>query len=138
MVNHIAVFMENRRGRILELANVLKQNDIDLLSLSVSDTKEFGVLRILVRGAEAAVEILKAAGFLATAVGLVGVEVDERPGGMRDFLDVLNDAGINIEYIYSYALRVNGTIVFFKTDDGVKAEDILKEKGFKLLSEARL
>ncbi len=134
MVEQMAVFMENRQGRIMELAKTLKENAIDLITLSIADTKDFGILRCIARDNSKAQKVLKDAGFTVTTTKLIGVEVADEPGGMCDILTLLGDKNINIEYLYSYAhVATKKAIILFKVSDEELALKILNENGIKLL-----
>lgn len=134
LVNQIAVFLENRKGRINDFARVLKEQNVDLISMSIADTKEFGILRAITRDNEKAVQALKDAGFTVVASELIGVEVDDRPGGLSDVLSILNNKDVDIEYLYSYARIEKGkAIILLKVDDNKLALDALAKGGFKVL-----
>ena len=134
MVEQMAVFMENRQGRIMELTKTLKENDIDLITLSIADTKDFGILRCIARDNVKAQKVLKDAGFTVTTTRLIGVEAEDRPGGLSDVLALLDAENINIEYIYSFAHTAAKTaVILFKVSDENRAVKILKDNGIKLL-----
>ncbi len=134
MVEQMAVFMENRQGRIMELAKTLKENAIDLITLSIADTKDFGILRCIARDNAKAQKVLKEAGFTVTTTKLIGVEVVDEPGGMCDILTLLGAENINIEYLYSFAhTATKKAIILFKVSDEELALKILKDNGNKLL-----
>jgi hypothetical protein len=130
----MAVFMENRKGRILELARVLKKNEVDLITLSIADTKDFGFLRCIARDNDKAMRVLKEAGFTVTASELLGVEVNDRPGGLADVLTLLDESGINVEYLYSFAhIQSKRAIILLKVSDEALALSVLKKNGIKLI-----
>lgn len=134
LVNQIAVFLENRKGRINDFARVLKEQNVDLISMSIADTKEFGILRAITRDNEKAVQALKDAGFTVVTSELIGVEVDDRPGGLSDVLSILNNKDVDIEYLYSYARIEKGkAIILLKVDENKLALDALAKGGFKVL-----
>lgn len=134
LVNQIAVFLENRKGRINDFARVLKEQNVDLISMSIADTKEFGILRAITRDNEKAVQALKDAGFTVVTSELIGVEVDDRPGGLSDVLSMLNNQDVDIEYLYSYARIEKGkAIILLKVDDNRLALNALTKGGFKVL-----
>lgn len=134
LVNQIAVFLENRKGRISDFARVLKEQNVDLISMSIADTKEFGILRAITRDNEKAVQALKDAGFTVVTSELIGVEVDDKPGGLSDVLSILNNKDVDIEYLYSYARIEKGkAIILLKVDDNKLALDALAKGGFKVL-----
>lgn len=135
LVNQIAVFLENRKGRINDFARVLKEQNVDLISMSIADTKEFGILRAITRDNEKAVQALKDAGFTVVTSELIGVEVDDRPGGLSDVLSILNNQDVDIEYLYSYARIEKGkAIILLKVDDNKLALEALTKAGFKVLN----
>lgn len=139
MVTQIAVFMENRQGRILNLTNVLKQNNVDLLTLSIADTKDFGILRCIARDNEKAEKVLKQAGFTITTTKLIGVMVEDKPGGLAEVLELLENGNINIDYLYSFAHKTTKTaIILFKVSNEEEALKILKENNIKTLEQSEL
>lgn len=137
MVKQMAVFMENRKGRIGELTKVLQKNDIDLVTLSIADTKDFGILRCITRDNARAEQVLRAAGFTVTTTELIGVEVADEPGQLAEVTELLEENDVNIEYLYSFARQSVGTgIILFKVDNEALALKALKDKGVKILEEA--
>ena len=137
MVKQMAVFMENRKGRIGELTKVLKKNNIDLVTLSIADTKDFGILRCITRDNARAEQALRAAGFTVTTSELIGVEVADKPGRLAEVTELLEENDVNIEYLYSFARQSVGTgIILFKVDNEALALKALKDKGVKILEEA--
>ena len=139
MVSQISVFIENRGGRILKLAEVLRSHGVDILALSVADTKDFGLLRLIVRDTEKAVEVLNGAGFATTRSELIGAEVEDCPGGLCDLLTVLDAAGFSLEYVYSYVRGQNQrAVIFFKVSEPERAIALLEKKGITLLSQETL
>ena len=137
MVKQMAVFMENSKGRIGELTKVLKKNNIDLVTLSIADTKDFGILRCITRDNARAEQALRAAGFTVTTTELIGVEVADKPGRLAEVTELLEENDVNIEYLYSFARQSVGTgIILFKVDNEALALKALKDKGVKILEEA--
>ena len=100
MLKQIAVFLENREGRVSACCKVLKQAGVNLRSMSIADTKEFGILRLITDDNEKALSALKGAGFLSSLVELVGLEVPDKSGALADMLIALESGGVNIEYMY--------------------------------------
>lgn len=137
MVKQMAVFMENRKGRIGELTRVLKNSGIDLVTLSIADTKDFGILRCITSDNARAETALKEAGFTVTTTELIGVEIADRPGQLFDVLELLDRNDVNVEYLYSFSRQSKKTgIILFKVDDEAKAVAALKDKGIKILEDA--
>ncbi|MCX4366402.1 MAG: hypothetical protein OSJ67_00170 [Clostridia bacterium] len=136
LVNQIAVFLENRQGRINDFAKVLANENIDLVSMSIADTKEFGILRAITSDNKAAVEALRKSGFTVTTTDLIGVEVDDRPGGLFDILNILNNGGVDIEYLYSYSRsseKKNKAVIMFKVSNLEKTFEVIKENNIRLI-----
>ena len=133
MIQQIAVFLENREGTVGKCCKVLKDANVNMRALSIADTKEFGILRILTDDNAKALETLKNAGFLSTIVDLVAVEVPDKSGALAEILVSLYEGGVNIEYMYSYAGANNHAQICFKTNTPEKAVDILKKSGVTVL-----
>ena len=133
MVKQIAVFLENQAGRASACCKVLKEAGINLLALSIADTKDFGILRILADDSEKALAVLKEAGFLSSMVELVAVEVPDKAGALSDLLISLGNGGVSVEYMYSYAELDGHARIAFKTSMPEKAMEILKTAGAKVL-----
>ena len=129
LVNQIAVFLENRTGRLLSLSKALSDSGIDLVSLNIADTSDFGIVRMITSDNEKAAKALKEAGFVVKQTELVSIDVDDTPGGLTKVLEALGDSDIDIEYLYSYAKSNSSKAsILFKTSDIDKANKILKDK----------
>ena len=134
MVNQLSVFMENKPGRVHRLTEVLRGAHIDLLTLSIADTKDYGILRCVTSDNETAMRLLKEAGFTVSLTRLIGVEVPDRPGGLSDVLDIFDDSGISIEYLYSFAKTSDKhAVILLRVEDTDGALEILKGKEIKLI-----
>ena len=133
MDKQIAVFLENREGRVSECCKVLKDAGVNLCSMSIADSKEFGILRIHTDNNDLAHIALKKAGFLSTLVSLVCVEVPDTPGALADLLIALCDGGVNIDYMYSFANARGHAQIGFKTETPEKAVAILEKNGAKII-----
>ena len=131
LVNQIAVFLENRAGRLLSLSKALSDVKIDLVSLNLADTSDFGIVRMITSDNEKAIDALKSAGFVVKENELIGIEVDDVPGGLTRVLEGLAGSDIDIEYLYSYAKSNSSkATILVKTADLDKANKILKELKF--------
>ena len=133
MIKQIAVFLENREGRVSECCQVLKNANVNLRSMSIADTKEFGILRLITNDNDAAMVALKGAGFLASIVELVALEVPDKSGALAEMLIALYEGGVNIEYMYSFAGENGHAQIGFKTNAPKTAVDILERVGAKVL-----
>ena len=131
LVNQIAVFLENRAGRLLSLSKALSDAKIDLVSLNIADTSDFGNVRMITSDNQKAIDALKSAGFVVKENELIGIEVDDVPGGLTRVLEGLAGSDIDIEYLYSYAKSNSSkATILVKTADLDKANKILKELKF--------
>lgn len=133
MVKQVAVFLENQEGRLSDCCKVLKQAGVNLQSLSIADTKEFGIVRLIADDSDKALKALQAAGFLSSVVELVAIEVPNKAGALADELIALSDNGVNIEYMYSFAGADGHANIGFKTTTPEKAVEVLKAAGAKVL-----
>ena len=133
MIKQLAVFLENREGRVSECCKVLKEAGVNLCSMSIADSKEFGILRIHTDNNDLAHIALKKAGFLSTMVNLVCVEVSDEPGALADLLIALCDGGVNIDYMYSFANAAGRAQIGLKTETPEKAIVILEKCGAKMI-----
>jgi hypothetical protein len=131
-VEQISVFLENRAGRLMEVSAILAEARVNIRALSLADTSDFGVLRLIVNNNEKAMETLKNAGFTVGKTNVVAVEVEDRPGGLHNILDVLFKAGINVEYMYAFVQQSgNNAVMIFRFDQTEKAMNVLAENNIK-------
>jgi len=136
LVKQISVFLENKKGRLSEVTKVLKEHNIDITALSIADTTNFGILRMIVDKYEMAEEALRNAGFTVSTTEALVVEVSDRPGGLHEVLEILKENDISIEYVYSFVRRPSkSALILFKVEDPYKCSEILKKAGFHTLSE---
>lgn len=134
LVKQIAVFLENRKGRIHELTSVLANAGIDIVTMSIADTTDFGILRAITRDNEGALKALKEAGFAATTNDLIGITVQDKPGGLNKALKFFDENDIDIEYLYSFARANCKAIILIKVQDIDRALKIIQDNGIELLS----
>lgn len=133
MIKQIAVFLENKAGKASACCKVLKDAGVNLFALSIADTQDFGILRLITEDNAKALSALKAAGYIASEVELVGVEVPDKAGALSDLLIEIGDHGVSVEYMYSYAENDGHAKIAFKTATPEKAIDVLEKAGAKLL-----
>lgn len=128
-VKQISVFLENKSGRLAQVTRVLGDNELNIRALSIADTTDFGILRLIVDQPEEASRILRAEGFMVSETAVIAVEVPDCPGGLADVLAILGLAGINIEYLYAFIGQSSGEAqVIFRVDDCDKAINVLQER----------
>ena len=133
-VEQISVFVENRSGQLGDVTRVLEEADVNIRALSLSDTTDFGVLRLMADDTQKAREALSKAGFTVGSTPVVAVDVADRPGGLGHVLGVLSEHGINVAYLYAYTQResTRATIIFRfdRTEEAVQA---LLARGIRVL-----
>lgn len=131
MIDQLTVFLENTKGRLTSLCRALGDANIQMHSLALADTTDYGIARIICDDPKGAVAAISEAGFTANLTKVVAVEVPDVPGGLADVLDALDGADVNIEYSYCFADADNGATVAFKVDQSAIAA--LEGAGFKVL-----
>lgn len=132
-VKQISVFVENKPGKLAELTNVLHQNGIDMRALSIAEAEDFGVVRIIVNDSYNTACVLKDAGYVLSVTPVLAAAIDDKPGALDAILDILGEAGINLEYIYAFLGRVHGkAYMIMRVSDCDKAVDALAAKGVHL------
>ena len=127
-VEQVSVFVENQSGRLRSILEVMEQKSVSIRALSVSDTAEFGIVRMILANPESGIEALRAAGFTARVDWILSAEIPDVPGGLLNtVVKPLADAGVNLKYFYAYIenLESDRAMVVLKTDDLEKAERLL-------------
>lgn len=132
-INQLTVFIENRTGRLDEVLETLKEADINIISLSLADTSEYGLLRMIVSGPEAAKEALKAKGFTAMLTPVLAVKLSHQVGQLQVLLSEICKAGINIEYTYALATGNDDASIVLRTADLAEAAKVLEKTGVELI-----
>ncbi|WMJ23411.1 ACT domain-containing protein [Paludicola sp. MB14-C6] len=134
IMKQISVFVENKRGRLAEITEVLAKNNIDIRALSIADTKDFGILRLIVNNPDKAVEILKADGFTVSITKVIGIGIDDKPGGLAKAMAVLYSEAISVEYMYAFISRSEKTAyVILRVENNENAIKVLQSNGFKIM-----
>ena len=134
-VKQLSVFVENKFGRISEIINALAENSIDISALSLADTSEFGILRLIVDKPELAVDVLKEEGVIVKLSDVLAIAIDDAPGGLAKALEVLTQANVVIEYMYAFIGKADGkAMTVIRVDDEAKAIDALNKGGVTLLT----
>jgi hypothetical protein len=135
----ISVFIENKSGRLAEVTRVLGEAGVNIRALSLADTSDFGILRMIVNDRERAKYVLKENGFTVSKTEVVAVEVEDRPGGLYRILHILDSEGINVEYMYAFVERLSdNAVIIFRFDETDKAIRVLQENGFNVLEGEKL
>jgi hypothetical protein len=138
-IHQLSLFLENRSGQLRNACKILADAGINLATLSLADTEQFGILRLIVRDWQKAKQVLEDAGRLVKVTEVVAIEVPDRPGGMAEILDVIDEKGLFIEYMYAFSAspRQKAILIFRfeKTDEAIQT---LKEKGINLVGSLEL
>lgn len=135
----ISVFIENKSGRLAEVTRILGDAEINIRALSLADTSDFGILRLIVNDREKAKAVLKENGFTVSKTEVVAVEVPDRPGGLYQILRELDSETINVEYMYAFVERCGeNAVIIFRFDETDKAIRTLLNSGFHVLEGEQL
>ena len=138
-IQQLSLFVENKPGHTAAPARLLASEGIDIRALSLADTEQFGIVRMIVSDWQKAAEILASQGFVARATEVLAVEVPDRPGGMAEVLGALDSSGINIEYMYAFPYPRGGqAILIFRFNDPDAAIERLQAAGINVLAGTEL
>lgn len=136
MIKQISVFVENKKGRLAAMTKVLADNGIDLVSLSIADTSNFGILRCIVNDVEKAVGVLKDEGFTVNITDVIGIYVPDKPGGLYSVLQVLNANDLGIGYLYSFVKKEEGrALIMLKVDNMEKAVEVFNKNDIIMVTQ---
>jgi len=138
-VKQISIFIENRSGRLREVTEVLGGNGINIRALSLADTSDYGILRLIVDQPDKALTVLKKANFTLSETDVIAVEVKDEPGGLARVLAILGNAGINVEYMYAFVEKSsNNAVVIFRIEDIDAAISALKKNKVTILDNSKV
>ena len=138
-VEQISIFIENKSGRLAEITRILGESGINIRALSLADTTDFGILRLIVNDVEKAQATLKEKGFTVNKTEVIAVEVPDRPGGLAAILQALDADRINVEYMYAFVERCGGNaVIIFRFDETDKAISTLTKSNINVLEGDRL
>jgi len=133
-LTQISIFLENRKGRLYDVCSLLGKKKINIRALTIAETEEFGILRIVVDKPAEAVRALKDNGFMANLTDIVAVEVKDKPGGLAAILKILSDNNINLEYMYGFVEKAaDQALLVFRFDSPDKAIEVLKKNKIKVI-----
>jgi len=133
-IDQISIFVENKAGGLVEVTDVLHANNIDMRTLSIAETPDFGVLRAIVNDPKKTAKILMDAGFICTITPVLAVAIDDKPGGLGKVLHALRENDINLEYTYAFVTRKSETAyIVLRVSDNEKAIKVLEERGITLI-----
>ena len=136
-IKQLTVFVQNKKGTVVSVTDILSKNNINLRALSIAETQDFGILRMIVNDEVAAEKVLAENGYLIKVIDVVGVKIGDAPGKLTSALDVLDKANINVEYLYAFMARTEKhAYVVLRVENNEVAEKALVDAGFKMISEA--
>ena len=136
-IKQLTVFVPNRQGTLVSITNTLAAHNINIRALSIAETEEFGILRLIVNDEATAERTLAEEGYLIKVVDVVGVKIGDEPGKLTAALDVLDKAGINMEYLYAFMARTEKhAYVVLRVENNELAESALTAAGFHLITDA--
>ena len=138
-IHQLSMFLENKPGRLSEPCRLLAKAGINILTLSVADTQQFGILRLIVRDWERAKQVLEGSGCVVNVTEVVATEVEDRPGGLASILEIIESAGLNIEYMYAFTFRSGDrAVIVFRFDNPDLAIAALQSKGVNIIGGVEL
>ena len=136
-IKQLTVFVQNRKGTVVSVTDVLSKNNVNIRALSIAETEEFGILRLIVNEQELAERVLSENGYLIKTINVVGVKIGDEPGKLTSALKVIDEANINVEYMYAFMARTEKhAYVVLRVEENEEAEQALVNAGFKLITNA--
>ena len=136
-VKQLSVFVENRPGRLSAITRLLGDANINIRAMSIADTKDFGILRLIVDDAYSAAGVLKDADYVASLTQVLAFQIPDTPGGLSQLLSHFSDAKVNVEYMYSsLSKEASQAYMIFRVHHTEKSEGLLKAKGLKAIDDA--
>lgn len=134
-IKQLSIFVENKAGRLAEITKTMAEAGIDIRAISVADTSDFGILRLIVDNPDKAVESLRAANMTVSLTEVIGIGIQDKPGEFAKAMAVMAAANVTIEYLYAFISRDKGKAsVILRVDDNDKAIEVLQKEGIQLLS----
>lgn len=135
LIKQLSVFVENKLGRMAEITELIGNAGVDIRALSIADTSDFGILRLIVDKPDAALDALKQAGVTVTLTDVIAVGIEDKPGAFAKAVKIMSDAGIGIEYMYAFISRSDSqAFVIMRIEDLNKGIETMRENGIKLLT----
>lgn len=136
-LKQLTIFVENKQGTLVDITKTLADNNVNMRALSIADTQDFGILRLIVNDNETATKALTEAGYLLKMTDVVGVKIGDQPGKLSKALEVLDEAKINMEYLYAFMARTEKhAYVVLRVADNEAAEKALENVGFHMITDA--
>ena len=136
-IRQLSVFLENKTGHLNEILNILAKNQININALTVADSSDYGLLRMLVSDIERALEVLRAENISVRIQEVISLEMDAKPGSMAKILNLFSSEGLSIEYVYAFSFG-NKSVLVLRTNDREKAFEVIKNNQLKSIRESDL
>ena len=133
-IKQISVYIENKKGRLAEATRFIADHKINLRALSIADSQDFGILRLICENPVETNEILREGGYLTRLNNVLAVEMEDRPGSLADILGILAAHEIDVEYTYAFLSTKGGAYMVFRVTDNAGAAKALEEKGIQTVS----
>lgn len=137
-VRQISVFIENKKGKLAEATRYIAEHDVNLKALSIADTQDFGILRIICENPEKANEVLQSGGYITTMTDVLAAAISDTPGSLASILEVLSEANVVVEYTYAFLSAKAGAYMIFRVDDNQSAAAALAAAGIKTANQTDL
>ena len=137
-VKQISVFIENKKGKLAEATRYIADHNVNLKALSIADTQDFGILRIICENPKEAQEVLKEGGYITTMTDVLAAAISDEPGSLATILEVLSEAGIEVEYTYAFLSAKAGAYMIFRVNDNQNAAAVLAGAGIRTASQEEL
>ena len=138
-IQQLSIFLENKPGHLDSICRTLADADMNIVTMSLADTKQFGILRLIIEDWAKAKDVLEKVGFVVNLTEVVAMEVEDKPGGLAEILDIFQNKEINIEYMYAFTFRRgNLAMLVFRFDKPDEAIKILRDSGKNVLSQVEL
>ena len=136
-LKQLTIFVQNKQGALVDITETLAKHEVNIRALSIADTQEFGILRLIVNDNDTALRTLSDEGYLLRTTDVVGVKIGDAPGKLSKALKVLDENAINVEYLYAFMARTEKhAYVVLRVADNAKAEAALENAGFHLITDA--
>ena len=136
-LKQLTIFVENKQGTLVDITKILADNNVNMRALSIADTQDFGILRLIVDNNDVATKALHDAGYLIKMTDVVGVKIGDQPGKLSKALEVLDEAEINMEYLYAFMTRTEKhAYVVLRVPDNAVAEKAFEDAGFHMITDA--
>lgn len=134
-IRQLSVFVRNEAGRLQEITDCLYENNIDIRALSIAETSEFGILRLIVDDIEKAVAALQEEGYIVRITDVIGCRLEDKPGGLAKIVKVISEIGVNMEYMYAFLTKTDSAYLVIRVEDNEAVEKALSERNIPLLGE---